>query len=139
MAWKAIGVERFRSYQEYQDMAQNLTAVQERCTQLVTQLRQYRQQLHQKDVLIQRLQAMLVMGSMVPIPEEIEGFINPEEVNDLPATVRPRSSQGPRSKRATEPAPSTGPGTVKIREPYSPESQRLVAPASYKPHTPGVD
>lgn len=39
MAWKAIGIERFRSYKEYTTMLENLTATQERCNQLLEENR----------------------------------------------------------------------------------------------------
>lgn len=39
MAWSAVGVERFRSYREYQEMMENLTAVQVRCNELSQDVR----------------------------------------------------------------------------------------------------
>lgn len=127
MAWNAVGVERFRSYREYQEMSENLTAVQSRCTELLLEARQMRLMLVEKDVVIQKLQAALALSgapvATVPPPtmevedvslsrmesalkemREVAARLNEEHDDDLPIP----SGRSP-SVASQPPRPSSGP------------------------------
>src|SRR5690348_10189574 len=98
MAWHAIGVERFRSYQEYQDMLKNLTDVQELASEQYHRIVDLKNQLAEKDRMLEKLMAIALLTN----PTEVERLKEsaPQKLEILTETVA--SSPGDqRRERAT--------------------------------------
>ncbi len=106
MAWTAIGVERFRSYQEYQEMLRNLTDVQELATEQYHRIVELKGQLAVKDAMLERLMAIALLTN----PLEVERLKASQAPLALKEPVAPNSAD-PRRERATMRPPSLS-GTI---------------------------
>lgn len=124
MAWTAIGVDRFRAYQEYKDMFQNLSSVQEICTAQLQEIRDLKRALAEKQAMLERLMAIALLTnpqsveglrSEIPPPSAVPSAVPdtlPEEEDDgLPF---PRSSLRPGKAKGSK-YPSLPPGSVRGR------------------------
>lgn len=85
MSWKAIGVDRFRSYAEYQDILKNLTSVQELCTEQFLRIQELKKEIAEKDEMMNKLLAIAFITNPA-VAKSVQDRVNNEHPEEPKAS-----------------------------------------------------
>lgn len=91
MSWKAIGVDRFRAYAEYQDILKNLTSVQELCTEQFLRIQELKKEIAEKDEMMNKLLAIAFITNPA-VAKSVQDRVNSEHPSESKDQKAPSSS-----------------------------------------------